>query len=364
LARWAADRLPSAQDLASGVREALDAYGEVSMVLGVLVLADGVPSPTDGFLILGSAETGQAVPYRVDWRQPLASAPGTVAQGISPIGPEVDGLRRVVCAVDGSVRGFESRAELVGALRSAVRAGAAGVWDVAPRSLAEAQARVARLDTMDSLLGRYHAGELTQIRNSSVVSRIAFQVADTVSTKIEFAGRFFEPCPYEPTATIPCDVRREELDSASMSAIEEGIHRTSGGSLRTCIDTGEELHLFYESHAGSRRELQAELLRVYEVVAEAVGLGPDTYIVTASRPSRVSGTSGSMYSDAFSSEIATAWLSRAYVESLATGTGLALCWLATALTRWVYDDGIFRKSLLLVDMPYLGGTAEGAHADG
>ena len=351
---WATSRLR--QVPVTATQASVEVFEEVCFALGVVVLARGItPSGQTRFALVRGPEAADAHRYRVDWRQPFHEKRGVAAEGLSRLGPQMGRPRRIVCVDNARQRDFVDRAELISALRAARSAAEAAIWTIPAASLARARAALARLQLLDTLAKRYHSDTPTQLRNASLTCRVGFTAAEALGADIAFSEEFISTAPWKQAAAIPSEQGLQSLTPGLMNSLRDGVYRVCGGRLRTCIDTGPELHVFYDSHARTRRELRDELLAVFRVAVDVVGTDKQTYVVSAFRTANLSGSAALLHGEALGSELATAWLDRDHAQKLAQGEDQAACWAGVALTRWIYDQDLLQKSLLFVDLPYAWG---------
>lgn len=352
-AAWAAHRL--AQPRASTQRDAHELFQQVCFVLGVCVLTNVVPPPPTGKFVLAISSDGKTqTRRRVDWAQSSEVSPGGVVRGTSVVGPGADGRRSVEMLKRGQLIGLGSAAELLEAFRFACAAFRQGIWrppDVPKREIA---AHLARLNTMDMLTQRYYADPPTQLRNGHCIATVALHIARLLDVSIAVTDELFGTESWTPGGEVCSDRARQTLGPEDMASLSAAVREACGGKLRTCLDTGNELHVFFESHAVSRRELQMELLHLLAASAGSLSEKRDLYALSAFRQASIAGGLGNIHSDAYTSELLTAWVPSEYAVSVAAGGDRAMCWDATALSRWICRaEDLLHKSLLLIDLPYL-----------
>ena len=347
---WVAEELNSA--LAEGAGPSDQELQDMCVVLGAVVL--GLPDPADGtYMMLVDADGVGAVPWRVDWRQPIRDGISLFAEGSSCIGSRGKGRRRIGVSERGTPRGAACPSEMIDVLIAGMQAVEHDIWPIEGGVRDIARAGIARLRMLDRLSGCYFADAATRIRNALVLWRCGSAVAEAMGASVRMEECFLTGDPASDVGQVASDIDLQCLDGDSMRRLAAEVERRTGGKLRTTIDTGPDVHVNYESIARSRRELQHELLDLIPAVVEALPSEKTTYALGVYRRTNLAGSVAAHDGDAYASEVLTAWVDREYAKALVAGKDKAVFWAAVALTRWAYDTDTVTKALRFLHLPYL-----------
>lgn len=144
------------------------------------------------------------------------------------------------------------------------------------------------------------------------------------------------------------------MTASSADRVEE----LTGYRPETVIVQEDEAHLFYETLALSRREVQREIIQMV-LAAHKVWPAPTSIVVSVMRRARAGGSVCRVGSLPFHNEIVTVRASAANVEEYGTSDVQTL-WELCVFTRWIFHDTSHRD-LRFLRYPYLlrdGGTRE------
>lgn len=353
-AQWALDLLDSVPE--TDHHATVRACQDVAYLFGLICLTQAIPEPKQGdFVSIGDSDRSKpSGKWRVDWRNPSSSVAGESIAGAHGLGAALLGRRRIFIEKTDGIRSISSLDELLEVLELARRAVGTEIWEAPLEVRDEFAAHLARLSLVRRLLRRYFTGQLVQINNNAILTRLGFSAAHLLGAEIAYNDAFISPRP--PSAQAPDFA--DELDSLTLnssqaSSLQSAIYESTGAKLRTCLDAGSELHLYYKTTAMSRRELLHEFLHILALLP-GIADGKAIYALSAFTSETAAGTRGEIDGPAYTSELATAWAWGESARQLADRADARLVWHSVALTRWRYDEGnIYTKSLGLLDLPYI-----------
>ena len=309
-------------------------------MLSAYLPTNALPPPrSQGFYVTPSFSGPELVHRRIDWTSRPTGLPSVAFIYASDIGPQRAPMRHLHVQEGGTGRGLANLLELVQAFEGVAEALATEAWKPSEGQHARLLAYLARVRLIHTLTGRYYSDKITQIRNHDYLTRLAFEALDPIDCRVGFAEGFLEAGRREQAVRLTSDKGRHTLNGRLLSSVSRLVRSCTGGKVQTVLDTGPELHVFYESHARSRKELQTELRAALNDI-QGCAEGKDLYAFTARPPGSAVGTAGHVSSRAYRNELVTAWLQPPSLAGAASPHDPATLWLAVALTRWMCDDTV------------------------
>lgn len=128
------------------------------------------------------------------------------------------------------------------------------------------------------------------------------------------------------------------------------VEELTGYRPLTVIVQADQVHMFYETLALSRREMQEEIVHML-VAAHQAWPASTAIVISVMRRAKAGGSVCRADSLQFNNEVVTATASRADIEEYGRDNARAL-WEQCIFTRWIFH-GTDRRDLRFLRYPYL-----------